>query len=72
MCDVTHDVRQRSHDARANPEIFSRRPFKPGRSHQKAEHQPNCDNRKCNDDEAGEKRVEHESSSIHHRDTKIE
>jgi hypothetical protein len=59
MRDAAHDVRQRPHDARANPEIPFWRPLESYRSHQEAEHKANCDNRQCDDDEPGENRCEH-------------
>jgi hypothetical protein len=60
MCQLAHDVRQRTHNPRADPEIPSRRSLEPYRSHQEAENKANCDNRQCDDDEPGEKRCEHE------------
>ncbi len=69
MCNLAYDVRQRSHNAGADPETSSRRPFEPSRSDQKAEHKANCDNRQCDDNEARDKRGEHVSSNTYHRDT---
>jgi hypothetical protein len=72
MRQLTHDVRQRSHHACADPKISSWRPLVSSRSHQEAEHKANCDNRQCDDNEAGEDRREHVSLTIHHRDAEIE
>ena|ERR1700722_12396811 len=69
MCNLAHDIRQRSHNACADPETSSRRPLKSSRSHQEAEHKANCDNRQCDDDEARDKRGEHVSSNIYQGDT---
>jgi hypothetical protein len=56
---LAHDVGQRSHNPCADPKISSWRPLEPSRSHQEAEHKANCDNRQCDDNEGGEKHVEH-------------
>jgi hypothetical protein len=69
MRHLAHDIGQRTDNSCTDPEIFSRRPFKPSRSHQEAEQKANCDNCQCDDNEGGEKRVEHVSSNIHHSDT---
>jgi hypothetical protein len=59
MRDVAHDVRQRSDDARPDPQILRRRPLEPSRPHHITQHKSNRDDRQRDHDEPGNQRREH-------------